>query len=1179
MRLLECRIRGFKSFADPLTLDFGEGLSAIVGPNGSGKSNVLDAIKWVLGEQSAKSLRAGRMEDVIFSGSSTRPPLGMAQVSLVIDNSDGTLLTDYEEVVITRRLFRSGQSEYLLNGKPCRLKDITNLFLNTGLSKNAYAFIEQGQIETILTSKPEELRLVFEEAAGIARYKVRKDETLAKLEHTQASLTRVEDIIYELQRDLPELEQRAERAERFSALENQRSEYERVLLVSNYLKRRNALEGSKRMLAHLENRLTELQAVLEGYQAERQGLELELTKSEEQVQKDERACVRLETLLAKYEERLNAVTNALQETDQSRATVQQEVEALEKELADAQERVLRYQKQEEQLENEHSAALLQLKNSSEQLAAIQGSLDEVDWQALDEQGHELEVRIRMIRKEMQDLHQQKKVLTDEIEALNHSIADLEQVAAEQLNTRAVLEHQKSQIYSQLEETEKQRGRLMQQLAQCNDQLNKNTEQLQEAWKNYHRVKSEYDTLAKLIKSYRGYRAGVKLLLEAKHSGETSCQGIIGAVADLLKVPAQYRKAVTAVLGGSLEHIVTVDTDAAISAIEYLKRQKGGRTTFLPLDRVRGIKSQLNQALKDGVQVIGIAADLVDYDSRLEPVVKRLLGRVLVVKDTHTAVRLSKRNKLRLKMVTLAGEVFDPSGSITAGEDRYLKTDLLGRTETLKKLETRLHQCGNETKKLEKNSQALHAAKQRLELELNRLQGQQEQLSQELVDLEKRLSYLGFEIEKSQEQLDDARSALKQASERREEVTRKITELSEEARQLEVTQQEWQSRVGVLQGDQRQMSQLQQAHTELEVAVARLEEQLRYCGERVTQEKAQKDKLEQQLARARQQMNALESQQAELKSRRAEISALVSDTEQQLLSAQKKLQLSQQARQEILAKLAKLEERRQLAERENGRTAKKREQSLVEQTRNEVELRQIEVELLRKAGLSDPSTVNGKVLSSKQEQHLKEQIARFEREAAELGEVDLSAIAEYQRRKERIEYLCKQKTDLQLARQKLEDIIAEIDEICAKRLKDTIQLINESFEQVFTELFQGGSATLCITQPDNILESGVEVQACPPGKKLQRLSLLSGGEKALTAIALLFAIFRVKPAPFCVLDEIDAALDEANNVRLAEYLKRFAAETQFIIITHSKYTMMAADRLYGITMQEQGVSKMVSMKLE
>ncbi|NLY54726.1 MAG: chromosome segregation protein SMC [Firmicutes bacterium] len=1180
MHIKRLELKGFKSFADKTELELADGITAVVGPNGSGKSNLADAIKWVLGEQSVKALRGSRMDELIFAGTEARRGVGLAEVSLIFDNESGRFPLAFNEIAVTRRLFKSGESEYYINQTKCRLRDIQDLFLDTGIGKDAYSFIGQGRIDELLSVKPEDRRAIFEEVAGIAKYKARKRETENKLKDAQAALTRTQDLLYELEAEQEPLEEEAARAREYLRLEAAIKSAEKDLLLYelNMLERRR--ERDSRQKEDLQDKNHQQQAELLQLEALEESLRLQTATLQEDLEKANQALL----TAARKREQLGSEQRLLASRQEDRqahwALLQSrkaELLANEADQAREEQACLADLSSIAQAKAEHEAAIStcqdQLQNLSDshliqQLEQERAALEQL---AAARSAAELNLgvwhdRRTRLQNELSTLRQQQLESENRYRSLQ---ADANQAAAARQRANDKLQ----QLAEELRRLEHDRTAAQEQLATAQDEKRRLQQEIAVA-------KNRASLLRELINSQEGYQYGVRNLLQAKRRGEKTLQGIVGAVGDLLRVSPRYETAIEAALGGSVQFLVAETEQDAQRGINWLKANKKGRATFLPLNVVAPRQRRsvdLEAVGQPGA--LGFAADLIEYDPYLDRVVHHLLGNIVIVETLEQAFEIARRTSHQVRMVTLEGDVLMPGGSITGGSRQQRGSGLLGRQRQLVQLDARLRKLdglltGQEAEvELRQDRLAqVQAALQKQERELNeqaeilrqteallaaaeRAQAEQEQ---RLHEGEQALQALSSKLEESQAayreaevqleaaieayaQQEESLRALQQATAGRDEQRQALAaELHQAELNLARLREQEASRIRELDGIRSRLREIQAA---IQSVVAEQET----LAQQTEQDSLELDKLEKAIAVQAGAERTWQGQVASLKETIVQANQRLLEMRNQIRAAREALEASKTQLYNVELRLSRLD----------------------------ADWEGLLKRLQRDFGVEDRQGLHSTLSSRTQGE---ERLSRLQEELLELGPVRVGALQELERLNQRIDFLRKQEADVVLSCQSLEEIIQEIDKLMAKRFVDSFEEVRRAFQRMFHELFGGGEAELLLSDPDNPLTTGIEIMAQPPGKKLQNISLLSGGEKALTAIALLCATLEVKPTPFCLLDEIDASLDDANIRRFMRVISRLAQNTQFIIITHSKETMLAVDTLYGVTMPEQGVSQLIAVEL-
>lgn len=1181
MLLKKIQIRGFKTFADNTEIVFTPGITAVVGPNGSGKSNISDAIQWVMGESNVRNLRAARTEDVIFNGSGKRKALGLAEVSLTLDNSTGRLPVGFDEVTITRRAFRSGDSEYFINKVPCRLRDIFELFLDSGAGRGAYSMVNQGEIDRMLTAKPEDRRELLEEAAGVKKYRHRRQETVRKLEHTETNLSRVADIMNELAIQVEPLADQAKQAIRYKELTSRLGEIEVGLLVS---------------------RVQQLESDINGWQAREQELNRQLEELEELI---EGQAIDEENALA----RSRQAQQELEEAYQSFNRAQSEVDGLKGELAIAVARRESAEEGKRRINEELQRLGARLEEQSREMESHRVELEEVSRQkaelsmeleGLKPQQSEL---ISQISRKEEALKQQeagarglaadRAAQQSRSESCQNRIRQL-QLEAEQCQVRVAELVQRRQARSDeadaaaslvLSETVRA-NQLTQSAAQQQAECEEVQENLQEATlaledlnRSLMEVSSRLKTLQELHDAREGFFAGVKAVMQASEKGALPKEYAV--VADILEVPADLDQAVEAALGGALQDIATPTFDLAKRAIEYLRQMSTGRATFLPMDRLDRQNILSPDAFKGVSGIIGCAYDLIGYDGFYEPVARMLLGRVLVAEDIDSAGNAARSLKGWSKIVTPEGELLLPSGAITGGSRQRKGSGLTERKRELAELSTRQHELAAQQ---ENAKDAVEALKAELKNATETLAATRSEAESARISLAQAVGARDA-AQSSLRELEDAEN---QAQKTLEAARAQVSELELESAALEAMLSNTEEAGGALEEmlsrQHEELSALQITREQLNEEVGEVSNRLSAASERELSLKRLIDGLRQDdqrtrnlLASRRQELENLERQGAVTDEQLEEAAKRLKVAQANLAKAEQTLAVKQGNAKEMASLLAIASQGLKLSRTTRDQASDEMHKLQLSLTRGETEMVQslerlwedYEINKIDALTWPEPLLVKDGTAS---------EVAKLRREIRLMGDVNTGAIAEYERVQERWDFLSGQKSDLEEAKEGLLQAIREIDESTRDLFLDTFNQVADHFETIFRSLFGGGAAKLELTMPSNLLDTGVEIFVQPPGKKLQNMNLLSGGEKALTAQAFLFALMRVRPSPFCVLDEVDAPLDDANVTRFATLVRQYAENSQFIVITHNRATMEAADCLYGVTMSEPGVSSVVSARL-
>ena len=1179
MYLKSIEVQGFKSFANKIVFDFHNGITGIVGPNGSGKSNVADAVRWVLGEQRVKQLRGGSMQDVIFAGTENRRPLSYAYVAITLDNSYHQLSIDYEEVTVSRRLYRSGESEYLINGAACRLKDINELFYDTGIGKEGYSIIGQGQIDRILSSKPEESRELFDEATGIVKFKRRKNTAQKKLEDEKQNIVRINDILAELEKQLGPLEKQSAAAREYL----KKKEALKLCDVNMFLLETERVQGA---LTELEQKISDTDRELK-----------ETTGQYENIKKEH----------ARIEEELEELNRRLDETKEAASRAGLGRQQLEGQIEVLKEQINSVRQGGEQLEGRLkniAADVKERQEAREKLAAEQAELAKQLEAAASVSG-EADARLQELREQIEAENTAAEISKNTIISLLNERASTKgrlqrydamqeqaQIRRTELNQKLLLaksseEEQRVQYEGHLKKLEEISGRIItlseaqrekeEEAEGLRRELGKKNEELEIGQSAFHRESSRLESLRNMAERYDGYGNSIRKVMEQKKN----VPGIEGVVADLIKVDQRYETAIETALGGSIQNIVTENEDTAKELIEYLKKNRFGRATFLPLTSVGGRGGFAKpEALKEK-GAIGLASTLIRADKKYDRVVQHLLGRVLVAEHIDDAIRIARKYKHSIFIVTLEGESLSPGGSMTGGAFRN-SSNLLGRKrelteleENVQKLEADIREARLQIETLREQRRERRAEAESLSTELQRLYLQQNTAKMNSDQAKARLDEIIEGYSGLRKELSEIEKQFADIHDSREAIFREIRESEEQEKQNEARIETAQARLAELkQSEAESIGDNEKAHLKL----AALTQKAGFVDEnaaRIERELVRLHTEEQEIHEGMQKGNAdIEAKEEGIGALRKQIEDMIARSERlngetAELGGKREALLTGQ--KDFFTKREELSDKQTRLDKEIFRLNSQREK--LEET----------VDSLTDYMWEEYELTYNTALPMKQEEDmdlaaLKRQTSVLKDEIRKLGDVNVNAIEDYKNISERYEFMNTQRNDLVKAEETLMGIISELDTGMRRQFEEQFARIRVEFDKAFKELFGGGKGTLELDPDADMLEAGVRIIAQPPGKKLQNMMQLSGGEKALTAISLLFAIQNLKPSPFCLLDEIEAALDDSNVNRFAKYLHKLTKNTQFIIITHRKGTMESADRLYGITMQEKGVSTLVSVNL-
>lgn len=1182
MFLKRIELAGFKSFADKTEMEFVRGITAVVGPNGSGKSNISDGIRWVLGEQSAKSLRGGKMEDIIFAGSDARKAVNYGEVSLTLDNEDQALPLDFGEVTVTRRVHRSGDSEYFINRQSCRLRDITELFMDTGIGKEAYSIIGQGRIEEILSTRSEDRRGIFEEASGIVKYKSRKKDAVRKLDETEQNLLRIHDLVSELEEQIGPLKEQSEKAIHFKELRSELKSKEISMYVHQIEQIHTSWSEATSKLALLQQEQLQLSTVVSRHDAMLESDRNELRQLEEQVE-------RLQKDLLQYSEATEKSEGYGELLKERTRNLEANREQLILSLSTSESRHSERKSELDQLNEKLSTLNVELDELRARLSDEEAKLIGVTGGISQEQEESLKGGLLELMNQMAQARNEIRYTDQQREALERRVNRVSDESGKWEAQKAELEQRKKGLEAAIQKLGQEISSLRSGYIQGSEQYQALQKLLEEnqgtvrKWEQKREAQiSRRDTMKEMQDDFDGFMLGVKEVLKASRKG--TLHGVHGAVAELIRVPEHLEQAMETALGASVQHIVMENESVSRQAISFLKQRQLGRATFLPMDviRPRQIGAGERQIVESAEGFVGIGADLIQYDVRYAGIVGSLLGNVVIARTLEDANRIAARCQYRYRVVTLEGDVVNAGGSMTGGSQFKKNANLLGRKRQLDQLDqdildteqqiARLRQSAIDTKRqLEETQTRLDELRQGGDVKRT----EEQQMAMELKQLEHELRHVLEQVAASGQEKKGFDQEIKELEASRAEALVKLAALEEEEKK---THQAIHAAEFARKANESAKEQLQGELTNLKVREGKLDQERFSLEEQIRRLRGDYDTLGKD---SRQNKTLLASIEADLLTNEQETVKQIENLNQYRLKkeeAAEQLEFKRAARSSLSKKLEAAEN-----DTKEQRIQLKSVEELLRQTEIGVNRLDVELENVLKK-LSDDYELSYEL--AKQRYPIPEdiegtqsEVERLKRGISALGEVNLGAIEEYQRVHERYTFLDEQKSDLVEAKTTLYQVIREMDDEMSKRFKTTFDAIRREFGTVFSKLFGGGRADLVLLDPERLLETGIDIVAQPPGKKLQNLQLLSGGERALTAMALLFAILHVKPVPFCVLDEVEAALDEANVVRFAQYLREFSEQTQFIVVTHRKGTMEESDVLYGVTMEEGGVSKLVSVKLD
>ena len=1181
MYLKRLELQGFKSFADKTILELMPGITTVIGPNGSGKSNISDAIRWVLGEQSMKSLRGTKSLDIIFAGTQNRKSLGFAEASLVFDNSDGALPIEYTEVTVTRKIYRSGETGYYINKVPCRLKDVLELFMDTGIGKDGYSIIGQGKIDEILSNKSEDRRHIFEEAAGIVKYRTRKQESEKKLEHTKLNLLRINDILTEIEGNLEPLQMQADKAKKYLNLREELKNIEIGLFVYNIEKYKQDLEKVVQDIEIMQSQCNDEEGRLERVKILKEELKSSIDEITETIENMSNIGFESQKQIEQLNSDINVAKTRIANNNENNDRYLKEIEEQNDKIQELKDEI-------EQKEAKKDNLKQNKEKFEKELNEKQAELDK-----LTEKLSSKELEIEGYKHTVEENTDKKYELQSEINAQNINYQNFEkrqaQIKQEMQSTISELDGtrlNKEDISKQFNEIENKKNKVQNSLNEVAKQREEANQKIKSFESNINILSSEMRIkesrlkfLIETEKEKEGYIKSVKSLLKDCENIKELGKGMNGVLANIIEVPDDLQTAIEMCLGASLQNIVTETETDAKRLVEHLRKNNLGRASFLPISSVRGKKLDKIKGNESGV--VGIASDLIKYNKKYEQIILNLLGRTVIVDNMDTAIKVAKQNGYTFRIVTTEGDLINPSGAITGGSVAKKTVNILGRGKEIEKLEKEIKNLKQKIEKLENDKQnyeesiegilelSANLEKELQEIDITYATEKQKVISinENIEKLEKRLNRLKEEqanLEKQKEETvstkGDLQVEINKIVEQNEELSKIITEFAE-----------------LNKDDQKYIDDLNFDITNLKISVSSFDESeasIQEIQERINQE--------------------LENAHTSIENKNVQIEQIKKDNEELEKSIQETLQKIEEVKESVNSSSSKIEELKKERAQKSEKLSKQEDEitakfKVIEDLKGQlvkldVKKTKIEEDI---NGIINKMWEEYELTPNNAEQYQKpENVALTQRrvnslrtEIRELGSVNVDSIEEYKNLKDRFDFMSEQRLDLENTMSKLRKVISDMTQIMKEQFKEKFKVINQNFGEVFAELFGGGKAELTLEDEENILECGIEITVQPPGKKLQNMMLLSGGEKAFTAIALLFAILKINPAPFCVLDEIEAALDDVNVFRYADYLKKFTDHTQFLVITHRKGTMEVADTVYGVTMEESGISKLLSMKLK
>ena len=1177
---LKCiEVQGFKSFAHKIKFDFHNGITGIVGPNGSGKSNVADAVRWVLGEQRVKQLRGGSMQDVIFSGTENRKPLSYASVAITLDNSDHQLPIDFEEVTVARRLYRSGESEYLINGSSCRLKDVNELFYDTGIGKEGYSIIGQGQIDKILSGKPEDRRELFDEAAGIVKFKRRKNLSVKKLEEERQNLLRVNDILAELEKQIGPLERQAEKAKIYLKKKEELKTYDINMFLLETQRLKEQIDSMESKLSIVRGELADANLQYDTMKKEYESIEDQVDEIDSCIeraksQKNETSMLKqqLENQIALLKEQINSARMNDEHYDQRARIIEGELEERESNLENLEaERISFETELEEGLKREHQARE-ELFSMQTKIATLSAEIDANKSEIIELLNNRASTKAKI---------QKYDTMLEQIELRKQQLSVRAVEAKEEIASQtALLEgfvNELHDVSEKIKEYNDENASYEAKIKEIQATLNSQSEKLRIGQTAYHREHSRLESLKNITERYDGYGNSIRKVMDNRGKEK----GLIGVVADLIKVDKNYEIAIETALGGSIQNIVTTDEETAKRMIQFLKQNKFGRATFLPLTSVKSYGGlQKPEALKEP-GVIGTANTLVTVDEKYRELADNLLGKTLVVKHIDNGIAIARKYRQSIRIVTLEGELINPGGSMTGGAFKN-SSNLLSRRREIEEFEKTVKKLKQEMEELEAESANLRNIRTGYYDEIEKIK---EKLQKAYVIQ----NTAKMNMDQAQGKIRAAKNVAEDIRKESNELERQITDINDNQESISVeleTSEQLETNLTVqiekdqtvLDAERELEAEKQKAVEEVHLVCAGLKQKLDFTTENVTRIQEEIRKFQEELVELNENKGGTSLEIQEKEAKIADLKQAIVDSKELFVEIEQEIEKFKTEREELNRKNKTFLQKREDLSKHMAELDKEvfrlesQKTNYEEASEKQINYMWDEYEItyshaleIRNPNLTDISK-------------MKKRIQDLKSEIKGLGSVNVNAIDDFKNVSERYEFLKTQHDDLVTAEATLEKIIEELDAAMRKQFKEQFALISTEFDSVFKELFGGGKGTLELMEDEDILEAGIKIIAQPPGKKLQNMMQLSGGEKALTAIALLFAIQNLKPSPFCLLDEIEAALDDNNVIRFAKYLHKLTKSTQFIVITHRRGTMTAADRLYGITMQEKGVSTLVSVSL-
>jgi len=1179
MYLKSIEIHGFKSFANKIVFEFPEGITGIVGPNGSGKSNVADAVRWVLGEQKIKQLRGSKMEDVIFAGTSTRRPQSYAFVAITLNNADHKLKIDFDEVTISRRVYRSGESEYMINGSVCRLRDVQELFYDTGIGKEGYSIIGQGQIDRILQGKPEERREIFDEAAGIVKYKKRKTLSLRKLEQERQNMTRVNDILTELKRQVGPLKRQSEAAEQFVVYKNELKTYDINLFLfeNGDIKARihdtaekeeiarTQLEGARKLLENTREEYEKLSEGLEGLDQEINALRSEIARSN--------------IVRENLKGQIGILKEQIRSAEEAGSTFQDRLRAMDQELKDTLDEKERLIREKEENQEKLSRSIAGTGQKDSYVLDLQTQCDELSAQI--EQAKEKLIALVNDRGQLGARRERLEAVMDEIrrrkEDLLASLAQYSTDKADKEKEVTALETEQKEVEELVRSAQEAVSENGIKLRSAQEKIRTQETELHSLKERQMGYQAALSSLRNITERYEGYGGTIREVMKLKEQNP----GIHGVVADIIRTDKEYETAIETALGGSIQNVVTDTESTAKSVIEYLKKNRLGRATFLPLKAISGRGEFRNDEALAEPGVIGLASSLVHVDKQYEGVAEFLLGRIVVADSIDNALKLARKYRYSLIIVTLEGELLNRGGSLTGGTYKN-KSNLLGRRREMEELQEKIDECQKQVVSVQKT---IADAQERVKKLTAEIEDQKAQLQEHRIYL----NTVNLNLNAARERTAQIEDQFRNADEESKSLAEQSGTVTDENTTIDALLDENQNDNEQLKEDILKLEQQLQEKKDILAREMLLAQTLKVDNTRMTE---QNHHLSESIERSESSIRRLMEDMEQLKISHESSNKLIKEKQEEIVHVNESLALADTQIASLEEKLSGMEQEKETKSSTHREFIQKREEYSERVTNLDKEVfrlmslrEKLEERFDNKSNyiweeyqLTYNNALELRDESMQDARQMREKIQELKTRIRGLGTINVGAIEEYREVKDRYEFLSNQYEDLVKAEADLVRIIRDLDKEMRRQFQTEFKKIRSEFARVFKEMFGGGYGTIELEEDVDVLEAGIRIIAQPPGKKLQNMMQLSGGEKALTAIAILFSIQNLKPSPFCILDEIEAALDDSNIIRYAGYLRKLTKDVQFIVITHRKGTMEAADRLYGITMQERGVSTLISVDL-